>query len=362
MKHPIYTVGGGIIGLLSARELARAGRPVVLLDRQAVGKESSWAGGGILSSLYPWRYPAATDRLLRWSQQVFPSLIAALVKATGVDPEWTVSGLLILDANIDEIEANYPEISRFSFERVSATKLAELEPALAIQPESALWRPDVAQVRNPRLITALRQDLEQAGVEFREDVTVTGFSQKQGKLASLYTNQGTFPANQCLVAAGAWTAGLLKKTGLMLPIQPVRGEILLLRARPRLISHILLKDYHYLIPRRDGLILAGSTFEDVGFDKSTTARAKNELLQAAVEMVPALSDCPIEQQWAGLRPGSPDGVPFIGEHPEISGLFVCSGHFRNGIALGPASARLAADLMLGREPLFDMTPYRLARK
>jgi len=334
----------------------------VLLDRQAVGKESSWAGGGILSSLYPWRYPAATDRLLRWSQQVYPSLIAALVKATGVDPEWIVSGLLILDANIGEIEANFSKISRFSFKRVNAVQLAELEPALAIQPEFALWRPDVAQVRNPRLIAALRQDLMQKEVELREDVTVTGFSQKQGKLVSLHTNQGVLPATQCLAAAGAWTAGLLEKTGLMLPIQPVRGEILLLRARPGLISHILLKDYHYLIPRRDGPILVGSTFEDVGFDKSTTDRAKDELLKAAVEMVPALSDCPIEQQWAGLRPGSPDGMPFIGEHPDISGLFVCSGHFRNGIALGPASARLAADLMLGREPLFDSAPYRLARK
>ncbi len=348
--------------MLSARELARAGRPVVLLDRQAVGKESSWAGGGILSSLYPWRYPAATDQLLRWSQQVYPSLITALVKATGVDPEWTVSGLLILDANIGEVEANFSKNSHFSFERVNAVQLAELEPALAIQPESALWRPDVAQVRNPRLIEALRRDLVQKGVEFREDVTVTGFSQKQGKLAALHTNQGVFPADQCLAAAGAWTAGLLEKTGLMLPIRPVRGEILLLRARPGLISHILLKDYHYLIPRRDGLILVGSTFEDVGFDKSTTAKAKNELLKAAVEMVPALSDCPIEQQWAGLRPGSPDSVPFIGEHPDISGLFVCSGHFRNGIALGPASARLVADLMLGCEPSFDPAPYRLTRE
>jgi glycine oxidase len=137
--------------------------------------------------------------------------------------------------------------------------------------------------------------------------------------------------------------------------------MLVLRSQPGHISHIILKRGHYLIPRQDGRILVGSTVEETGFDRSITDLAHSELRAAAVELAPSLNECPVEHHWAGLRPGSPDGTPFIGEHPNIRGLFVCGGHFRNGIVLAPASARLATDLMLGRPPLFDPTPYQLLR-
>ena len=219
--------------------------------------------------------------------------------------------------------------------------------------------PQVAQIRNPRLLSALRTDLLQSGVDFRENTKVEGFTQRQGHLTSIATNRGEIPTHRCLVAAGAWSGELLTATGLALPIAPVKGQMLLLSAPSLQLKTILLKNNRYIIPRRDGRVLVGSTLESCGYEKSITDAARLDLMQAAVEMIPALEDCPLERQWAGLRPGTADGVPFIGEHPTMAGLFVCSGHFRNGIVLAPASAHLVVDLMLGRRPELDQGQFQL---
>jgi glycine oxidase len=134
---------------------------------------------------------------------------------------------------------------------------------------------------------------------------------------------------------------------------------MLFYAKPGQVNQIVLYRDRYVIPRKDGRVLIGSTLEHTGFEKATTAEAKEALYRAAVEMFPLLNRTPIENHWAGLRPGSPNGVPYIGAHPNVEDLFFSAGHFRNGLVTGPASARLAADLMLGREPILDPAPYAL---
>lgn len=355
-----HVIGGGIIGLLCARELSQAGQSASVLERGRVGREASWAGGGILSPLYPWRYPEAVTRLALWSARAYPQLAMSLQASTGVDPEWTQSGMLTLDAG-DAVQAQtWAEQHGVRLKSVFGAALEALEPQLAAEGQG-LWDEGVAQVRNPRLVQALRQDLAQAGVRFQEGVTVTGFRHQRGRLTALLTPQGDIPTRGCLVAAGAWIADLLQTVGLRLPIRPVRGQMLLLRGPAGLLSRIVLKEGRYVIPRRDGRVLVGSTVEEVGFDRTTTIGARESLVATAVTLVPALADCEIERQWSGLRPGSPDGVPYIGEHPEIRGLWVCAGHYRNGIVLGPASARLLADLVLDRPPTLDASPYRVER-
>ena len=142
-------------------------------------------------------------------------------------------------------------------------------------------------------------------------------------------------------------------------MQPVRGQMLLFGAEPGIISRIVLDRGHYVIPRRDGNVLMGSTLEYTGFHKETTDEALAELSAIAVNRFPVLKDYPITRQWAGLRPGSPQGVPYIGPFPGIEGLYVNSGHFRNGVVLSPASARLLADLVLDRPPIVPPEPYGL---
>lgn len=362
MRHPIYVIGGGIIGLLCARDLVLNGVNVILLERGALGKESSWAGGGIISALYPWLYPESVNILVNRSQKVYPELVSQLFESTGIDSELINSGLLILDEKNSENAGILAEITKYGFVPVDRNTLDKLEPSLSKEPKKGLWRDDIAQIRNPRLLASLRKDLIAHGVKIRENTEVSGFISSQVRLSAIQTNRGKLTAERCIVTAGAWTAGLLESTGLQLPIRPVRGQMLLLRSRPGLIKRILLRDYHYLIPRQDGHVLVGSSFEEAGFDKSTTARVREELLHVATTLVPALAASPIEQHWAGLRPGSPEGVPYIGEHPVISGLYICAGHFRNGFAQGPASASLVVDLVMGRKPNINPEPYSLSSR
>ncbi len=361
MKTPWYIVGGGIIGLLSAYELTLAGESVVIFDRQSVGNEASWAGGGILSPLYPWRYPEAVDPLAHWSQVRYPELAASLGRATGIDPEWIRSGMLILDAPDSQAGLDWCRVRGVAAQLLDPDTVLELEPGLRTGPSPTLSLPEVAQVRNPRFLKALVRHLRSLGVEFREGTAVTGFGFSGKRLSGIHTSLGALPADRCLVAAGPWSASLLATVGLDLPLRPVKGQMLVLRGASAPFSHILLRESRYLIPRRDGRILVGSTQEEEGFDKSTTPAARELLLTAACAMVPELRDWQVEYHWAGLRPGSPDGVPYIGEHPDIAGLFVNTGHFRNGIVLAPASARLIVDLMLARPALLDPSQFSLIR-
>jgi glycine oxidase len=357
--NDITVIGGGLIGMMTARELALAGAKVTLLERGEVGRESSWAGGGILSPLHPWRYPDAVTALARWGQERYPALAEQLHSATGIDPELTPGGLLWLDADEEEEALSWASSHGYDLQVLTPAETKECEPAVATPSGTSLWMPKVAQVRNPRLLQAMRAELVRLGVAIEEKVDVTGFRVSGGGLSALITHKGDRSVQRAILAGGAWTGELLQETGIALPVKPVRGQMILFKGTPGQLRRIVMKGDRYVIPRRDGRILAGSTLEEVGFEKVTTQAALEDLRAAALEMIPALGTLPIEHHWAGLRPGSPTGIPYIGEHPGIQGLYVNAGHFRNGVVLGYASARLCAELVLGIAPSLDPSPYGL---
>ncbi len=351
-------VGGGLSAMLTACELVKEGMNVVVLEKGDIGREASWAGGGILSPLYPWRYSDAVTALALWSQRIYSDLTKTLFENTEIDPEWTSSGLLILGHNELEDAQAWSDRYRVKCHALDSEQTHNIEPALG-RANSSIWLPHIAQVRNPRFLQALKKYLEAKGVALLGQHAVSELILESGRVRGVVAAGERIKAERVILAAGAWTSQLIEDSPVKINVFPVRGQMILFRAQADMLTRIILSQGHYVIPRRDGRVLAGSTLEYVGFDKSTTENAKSILRTAALALVPGLADFPIEHHWAGLRPGSEDGIPIIGEHPTINGLFINAGHFRNGVVLGPAAARLLVDLIIGREPIVDPRPYCL---
>lgn len=222
----------------------------------------------------------------------------------------------------------------------------------------ALFMPDLANVRNPRLIQALRASLlASEGVSLLSGTLVERIIVERGRVQGVATNRGVFMADHVVIAAGAWSGQLLVALGLDLPVEPVKGQMILYKCAEDFLPAMVLAKGRYAIPRKDGHILVGSTLEHVGFDKTPTAEALASLKASAEELLPALAEAEVVGHWAGLRPGSPDGVPFIGEVPQYPGLWLNCGHYRNGLVLAPASCELLKNLMLGEAPIVDPAPY-----
>ncbi|HNQ03960.1 MAG TPA: glycine oxidase ThiO [Thiobacillaceae bacterium] len=356
MRSDILILGGGIIGLLSALNLAWAGLEVAVLDRGEMGRESTWAGAGILSPLLPWDYGSGVNALSERGRALWPALADFLGQGTGIDPEYWRCGMLALgDFDLTAAQA-WCAAWGWRCEAPAPQQLAAFPPASA-----ALWLPDVAQARNPRVARALVAACRQAGVRLLAHRVVTGLVVENGRARAVHTQAGTLHAERFVVCAGAWSPALLGPHALGLHIVPVRGQILLLRGPPGIPRHIVLRQGRYLVPRRDGLILVGSTLEDAGFDKTPTPEARLALLDFARGTLPALHACTVVLQWAGLRPGSPGNLPTIARHPELDNLFINAGHFRYGVTMAPAAAELLVQLMLARPTTLDALPYAWPR-
>lgn len=357
-KQDVIIVGAGVVGLLSAHELARAGFSVTLVERGLTGRECSRAAAGILSTLFPWRSPRPLALLSRWSQSSYAMLADDVRRASGIDPEWTPSGLLCFDLSEREAAQQWAMSTGRAIDFLAAHEVRRQEPALAESAREAIFLPGIAHLHISRFLRALREALLNEGVPIKEETTVTGLLESGGSVKGVRTESGELHADHVVIAAGAWSSGLAKMVNITLPVEPVRGQIIQFRGPPGLLGRVLCDGEHYLLARRSGDIIVGSTREHVGFDKDITAAAREELTQVACKLLPVLKGAAPARQWSGIRPSSPEGIPFIGEHPKLKGLWFNTGHYTNGVTLAPGSARLLADLMAGRAPILDPVPYR----
>lgn len=355
-------IGAGVIGMMLARELSQAGANVTVLDRKACAQESSWAGGGIVSPLYPWRYPEAVTQLATWSQSSYVHLAQELIEETGYDPELRQKGMLMVSVDDQQEALDWAKKFHRPLRKVDADFLYQKEPNLKAGLTDGLWMPEVSSIRNPRLGRSLRESLLQnPRINLREHQEVTAIETDGEVVTGVRTSQGILSAGQVVIAGGAWSAELLQLVDRTLPVEPVHGQMMLFKAKPGLVNRVVLKDGRYVIPRSDGRVLVGSTLEHIGFEKRTTEEAAKSLYETALDIVPVLSEYPIEHHWSGLRPGSPEGIPYIGQVTGYRNLYINAGQYRNGLVLAPASTRLLADILLKRETIISPEPYRMDR-
>ena len=355
----IVVIGSGVIGLLQAYKLLKLGHQVTILEKNQQGFESSWAGGGIVSPMYPWRYSPAVTALAQLAQAEYPLLAKELFELTGIDVELIPCGMLMLETEDRRDALVWGQHTQQSVLELNQHQIMQLSPHLAHFKQS-IWLPHIANVRNPRLLQALLVAVEKLGVKRVVDAEVIGFIVKKQKIVAVKTvGNLRYQAEQFVLATGAWTAKVALQLNLVLPIHPIKGQMLLYKLEQQVLKQIVLHQGHYLIPRADGHILCGSTVEDTGFDKTTNEQAKQVLMSSAQRILPLLAAYQPIKQWAGLRPASPNGIPFIGKHPAFANLWINAGQFRNGLVLAPASAQLLIEQMLGLSLTINPMPYQV---
>jgi glycine oxidase len=363
----VAIIGGGVIGMAIARVLAQRGvRDVLIVERSSLGAEASSAAAGMLAP----QAEADTDddffRLCCQSRDLYPSFAQSLHEETGIDIELETSGTLYLaftEEDEPELERRYEwqTSAGLEVEKLSCDIAKLFEPCISTDVRAALRFPLDNQVENRRLISALATANEALGVNVLTGVSVDSLSIKQDRVAGIETSRGFVACEKVVLAGGAWTSQLVNEALPNPRIEPVRGQMVSFDATPQIARHVIYSPRGYIVPRRDGRLLAGSTSEYAGFDKRVTAAGVQSIVASALEISPAVAALPLASTWAGLRPRAADGLPVLGPCAEIAGVYYATGHYRNGILLTPITAELLASAIVTEEvspPLQIFSPDR----
>ena len=352
----VIIVGGGVIGLSIARELAQRNlRHVMLVERGELGAEASWAAGGILAPQVEADGPDDFFRLACASRDLYAEFAAALREETAIDVELDTTGTLYLGlTEEDEREMrrryDWQVKADLKVEWLSGDEARKLERNISTHVRCALRFPNDYQVENRRLIEALVTANKKLGVSLFTNCEVHALRLEKERVTGVESSSGFIKAPIVILAAGAWTSQI---SPAQVDINPVRGQMLCFHAK-QFASHVIYSSRGYLVPRLDGRVLAGSTSEDAGFDKRVTGDGVQSIKSMAFEIAPRLEELPLTDSWAGFRPHAEDNFPVLGPVEVITGLFYATGHYRNGILLAPITAKVIADLVTdGRSPLWS---------
>jgi glycine oxidase len=358
----VAIIGGGVIGCACAWVLARAGVSVTLYERGHLGSEASGASAGILAPLAESAEPGPFTELGMAGLRAFVEEIDALVEESGIDPEYRTCGVIRLaqdepDAAALREAAAWQSNQSLGLRWIDSQEIMSIEPALAPS-FGALFSAEEGMVRPALLVRALATAAARHGARIQEHVEVIGPATSGGRTTGVQLGSGVVkPAGTVLLAGGAWSTALAGSAAPAVPVRPVKGQYAMLSIVPRPLRHVVFAGHGYLVPRVDGTLYAGATQEDAGYDRRVTLDGLAAVLDMARDILPALRNAEVIGSGAGLRPGSADGLPILGAAPGVEGLYLATGHYRNGVLMSLISARLIAALILGEEPAMSLAPY-----
>ena len=349
-------IGGGIIGASVAWRLSLDGVVTTVLERGRLGQEASWAAAGLIGPQAEAHEPGPFFDLCVRGKQAFDSIVERLTRESGIDPEYDQNGVLYV-AFTEEQRAELSARARWQLEAGAPVEVLtpadarKLEPALSTEIIYALHLPSNRRLENRKLTQAYISAAMKAGATFQEGARVDAIVAAGGRATGVRIADGSLHEADVIVnAAGSWAGEIRGLEGDGIHFRPVRGQIVCFETRPGLIGPSLFCNDGILVPRRDGRLLAGSVFEEAGFNKSVTLDGIARIVRVAAAMVPSLGAIPFREAWAGLRPASDDAMPVIGPSPTVSNLLYAGGHLRSGILLSALTGEAIADLVAGRKP------------
>jgi glycine oxidase len=362
----VAIIGGGVMGCAIGLRLAQRGIAVTIIEKGVPGAEASSAAAGMLAPQMEADGPGPMFDLCLRSRALYPALVAELREATGIDIGYVKSGVMMLALSEEDdrhlaTRRTWQLARGMRVETASAEDLRELEPALGPDIRGGLRFTDEAQVNPPLLARAFSQAAAAAGVKFLQGRVVRRVRVESGRTTGVELDGDSLSSSAVVVAAGSWS-GLVEGTGLTSGmVRPARGQLVAIETRPPLFRHVLAVPHRgYLVPRRDGTVVAGSTVEMVGFRKEVTVGGLADILNVARRLVPALGDAPVTSSWSNFRPHTRDLLPILGSTP-VHGLVLSTGHYRNGILLAPVTADAIAALVATGKAGIDLSPFSVAR-
>jgi glycine oxidase len=372
-------IGGGIIGCSVAWRLAAEGVATTVLERGRVGQEASWAAAGMIAPQAEADGPGPFFDFCMKARDAFETIVDRLVRDGGVDPEYDRAGILYVA--LDETEraqlerrAKWQRAAGAPVEELTGAEARRVEPMLSPETVYAIHMPTNRRTDNRKLTQAYAAAARKAGAEFVEGARVEALAVRGGRATGDVQASGlvqasgvvmddgsTREADVVINAAGSWAGEVRGLEADRVKLHPVRGQIVCFEMAPGTIGPALFSLRGYLVPRRDGRLLAGSTMEEAGYNKVVTLAGLEKIARGAAAIAPALGAAPFRHAWAGLRPATRDLLPVLGFSPSVPNLLWAAGHFRSGILLSAITGEIIADLVKGRRPAIELGAFSAAR-
>ncbi|MDQ0268233.1 glycine oxidase ThiO [Cytobacillus purgationiresistens] len=362
--YDVIVVGGGINGSSIAFHLAKRGYKVTVIEQGKIAGKASGAAAGILGAQTELTEDGPLFQLARQSRAMFPDIINELEELSGVQIGYQSRGVYKVASTENHAQKlkTLVHLQTNAGEKAEWLNIEELkrrESAISNTLLGAMYIPEDGQVQAYEFSLAFARAAMTLGAEFYEYTSVHDFLIKDEKVQGVQTSQGDLLSDSVIVAAGAWSSLLLEKTGLTLPVFPVKGECFSVISQKQLVKATIFSDDCYIVPKKSGRLIVGATVKPNTFDEKVSFGGISALMEKAIRLLPDIANAEWVNAWAGIRPISGDGLPFLGEHPNYKQLYIATGHFRNGILLAPVTGKLIADYIDGNR--LDIKSFDLSR-